>query len=521
MQTLTVYTSSATVSIGAATVPTYLPASFASATRTHTREVTAGEFAQLPDFSFGLWDWAQGHETCPINDGSDATLCHDFASHMGPVNSNHFVPQAATSYASYHRLAVARAAQCHAMSTALVGSDGRFDDTVKACEREALSLEAIGQHFLQDAWSMGHMWERWGSTSLDDFPGATVVEKRDRAVLVALVSGFIHGARGVLQALPQWTTYDVNDAMCAPRPAVRFVTDDGVLSRGVGDDYGALLFPPLVSTQFGEQQQRFLDCATSGLLEVYEATGLSHGPVGTSQPGLTRLDPTSARCFAQRATNEAMVQGMAIDLKTVGVQTTIPLDARFTSWLVPKVARVGGQTPVDRKLRNEFRFSLQRVVTMAKLKAKESPTGIELASGGLGDFLGAKPNGQYLQASPFEEPTLPWPGLADAASTGRAAALARVFHQAHAADWCENDDLTAIKAHARDKSLDIDGKITACAACVEMAQRHLRVGAPAQYDVSREPLCSFVSANPSPSAYQAGASTATTKALATTWCGCQ
>ena len=23
-------------------------------------------------------------------------------------------------------------------------------------------LEAVGQHFLQDAWSMGHMWERWG-----------------------------------------------------------------------------------------------------------------------------------------------------------------------------------------------------------------------------------------------------------------------------------------------------------------------------------------------------------------------
>jgi hypothetical protein len=29
-----------------------------------------------------------------------------------------------------------------------------------ACETEAKVLEAIGQHYLQDAWSMGHLWER-------------------------------------------------------------------------------------------------------------------------------------------------------------------------------------------------------------------------------------------------------------------------------------------------------------------------------------------------------------------------
>ncbi len=493
---------------------TYQPAGFSLATRRHARVKTVGEFAQLPDFSFSLWDWALGHETCPLADGTDPTLCHDFASHMGPVNSNHFMPQAGRAYAGYHALALARARDCRALSEALRPSGGRFVEVVLACEREALTLEAIGQHFLQDAWSMGHMWERWGSTALADFPGVTAVEKRDRAVLVALVSGFVHGARGVLQALPEWKTYDVNDAMCAPWPTVRFSSSPGVLQQGVGDDYAKLLFPPQGPTAFTTQQTQLLSCATSGLLEVYGQTAQAHGATTPPAAGLTTVDPTGPTCFTQRATNEAMIEGMAIQLRVLGLQQTVPLDARFSSWLIPQVARAAGKTPVDRKLRNEFRHSLQRVVTMARLQAKDAPQGTELASGGLGDFLGVEPNGHYPGPAPFDEPALPW-GAADA----RAAAVARVFHLAHAADWCAADDVEALKAHAADGTLDAEGHATACAACAEFAARHLRVGAPGSYDPALEPLCHYLAPDTA-LVYQPASAGLGLKALAAKWCGC-
>lgn len=496
--TLSVYTSSATVPAGPVMVPTLTPAPFDAATRSAARTLALGELAQLPDFSYALWDWASGHEQCPLLDGTDAELCHDFASHMGPVNSNHFAPQAQAFYARYHQKALARAAECKALSMGLAASGGRFVAYEKACELEALALEAVGHHFLQDAWSMGHMWQRWGSANLAEFPGASVDEKRDRAVLAALVSGFIHGARGVLQKLPGWTTYDVNDAMCAPWPDVRFVAHDGTISPAVGDDYVDELTP--------NQQKRFYDCATSGMLAVYQATGMAHG-AAAPEAGLMSVDPAGDYCFAQRATNEAIVRGMAIHLKVLfGQQITLPLDARFSAWMIPQVARQTGKVPVSRKTKNEFRMSLMRVATVARVVAKDSPTGTELAQGGMGDFMGIQPNGQYTTAADYEDPALPWRPTGGA----REAVLARTFHEAHAAEWCAATDvaaLNALKAHAADVSLDAAGRAAACSACTELAKRHLRIGTAASWDTAQEPLCHFLGS----AAYVYGADAAT-------WC---
>ncbi|MCU0697440.1 MAG: hypothetical protein MUC96_13015 [Myxococcaceae bacterium] len=502
-QTLTVFTSAGTVDIGGRPAFTLQPSALDEVARVRRRTFTVAELSQLPDFSYALWDWASGHETCPLGDGTDATLCHDFASHMGPVNSNHFVPQAQGAYRRAHALALARAADCRRLSESLAG---RFGEVTRACEVEALALEAMGQHFLQDAWSMGHMWERWGSANLDDFPGATVEEKRDRAVLTALVAGFIHGARGVLQALPTWTTYDVNDAMCAPWDDVRFVAKDGVTSQAVGDLYVTQLTP--------EQSRRFFDCATSGLVEVYRATAQAHGPLGTPAPGLSSIDPTGEACFGQRATNEAIVRGMAIQLKVVGVQTAIPLDARFASWMVPQVARQSGKVPVPNKTKNAFRLSLERVATMARFVAKDAPTGTSLAEGGLGDFLGVLPNGRYATSAAYEDPPLPW------APTGsfRAATLARTFHLSHAKDWCEATtlpQLEALRGRARDATLDPETRAAACEACTEFTARHLRVGTTASWDTTSEPLCQSLVPTP---AYVYLPGPGAPRALARTWC---
>lgn len=90
-------------------------------------------------------------------------MCHEYFPHIGMLNSNHMVPQARRFYDHYHRLALQRAAQCATVFDDLSAAHrDRFRPYVLACEKQALALEAVGQHFLQDAWSMGHMWERWG-----------------------------------------------------------------------------------------------------------------------------------------------------------------------------------------------------------------------------------------------------------------------------------------------------------------------------------------------------------------------
>ena len=111
-RTLTVFTGAGLVDVGGAQVPTLIPVPFEAAERVAYRSYSVGEFTQLPDLSWSLWDWASGHETCPLEGATSLADCHDFAAHMGPVNSNHFVPQSREYYAHYHRLALARAAEC-------------------------------------------------------------------------------------------------------------------------------------------------------------------------------------------------------------------------------------------------------------------------------------------------------------------------------------------------------------------------------------------------------------------------
>lgn len=527
-QKLRVFTLNQTVASGTATLPTLTPADFAAAERVRVRAFTPGELAQLPDWSYSLWDWATGHESCPI-DGvgvtADASACHDFASHMGPVNANHFLPLAGRFYAEYHQLALARAAACAQMKSALGTDVARFSTFAKACELEALTIEAVGQHYLQDAWSMGHMWQRWGSPDLTDFPGATADEKREKAVLIALVSGLLHGSRGVLQKLPAWTSYDVNDALCAPSSSVHYVHPLDGTGDAIGDDYLPLLAGFGGSSAYELQWNRLAQCAVSGVLSVYQAAGENHG---AAQPyvGFVSIDPTSDACFGQRATNEAMLAAAAVNLKVAGQQTQIALDARTIGWMLPRVATSQGDVPVSATTKNNFRLQMQRVVSLTRIWAKKDPNGTQVADGVLGSFLGVQPNGAYVSKSPlasYLEPALPWPGNGMGTELPRAQALGRLFHRAHATDWCGAMDanaLQALKAHVSAVAGDAEAKAAACEVCAEFTARHLRVGTdPTSYDTTREPLCSYLTASPA-YVYQPGSASEEPLALATAYCGC-
>ncbi len=526
-QLLTVFTGPADVTVGGRGLPSLRPAAFEQATRTQVRAVSVGELTQLPDWSYSLFDWAEGHETCPLAGSTENPEdCHDFASHMGPVNANHFLPLATSFYRRYHALAVARAQECAQVQAKLAPSGARFLVVAQACELEALALEAVAQHYLQDAWSMGHMWQRWGSPNLVDFPGATAEERREKAVVIALVSGLMHGSRSVLQKLPGWTGYDVNDALCAPNPVVQLSHGDLGVTPAVGDNYlGAL--SGFGGGAYDPQWQKLASCAASGMLEVYRASGELHGPAAP-QGGLQSIQPGSDACFSQRATNRAMLAAAAVNMRVGSVQFNIPLDARTVSSIVPTLASSAGSVPVSDGTRHRFRFDLIRHVSLARLHSAENPDGTEVAEGGLGQFLGVSPNGTYASAAElatYVDPPLPWPAPASAtqAVKDRSTALARLFHRAHAADWCAATDaaaLQALKTHASNAALPQAERDAACAACVEFGVRHLRVGTgPVVYDTAREPLCHFLV----PTAafvYQMGTAGDDPVVLTRQWCGC-
>jgi hypothetical protein len=188
-----------------------LPAPLDLVSAKTTREVEIAAFAQLPDLSYAMWDWAAGNEGCPPTATENFPDCHAFKAHMGWLNSTHFLPQAEEMFFHLHALALERPAHCRTLADA--GVDRQYP---LACDREALLIEAQAHHYLQDAWSTGHMWQRWGSPEVADFGQSFVAAQSPDQVkvigdAVGRASGIIHGAKAIT---------GIDDAMCAPAAGV-------------------------------------------------------------------------------------------------------------------------------------------------------------------------------------------------------------------------------------------------------------------------------------------------------------
>ncbi len=522
-------------------IPTLTPVAFDDAERAHPRTMSAAEFAQLPDFGYALWDWATGFETCPLGLPGPTPLdaCHAFKTHMGAVNSNHFLPQAQAFYAYYHRLALGRAAACKTMKDRIVARGGQvsaFQSFVDACGQEAFVLEAIGHHFLQDAWSTGHMWERWGSPDVVDFTDLP------QALLIAMTSGLIHGARGVLQDAIGFAGFDVNDPLCAPGSRVRFIPGPITATvAGLGDFYlGQLLAQ--AGAAFPAQFFQLFSCAATSMRQVARAMGDEPGAL---DPALIEVDdPAGSACFAQRVTNDAMASGIGLDMTSpppLNTSIRLELNSVAVTQLVPLASAATGADlqNVNPILVAKYVFDLSRIVTYARLRSFFAPDGTDLARGGLPSLLGIDRNSVYVQQplAPYVDPPLPWPGSpapANDAAT-RALALARTFHAAHAIDWCnrfregaaDGNDLELLRAnvHVLQASgiggADLDA---ACDACQTFVSRSLRVGTDeSDYDTTREPLCFHIADNPAgvQYAFQDGTASDTIAALAAQHCDCQ
>lgn len=468
------------------------------------RQYTIPGFASLPDHSYSFWDWVTGNETCPYGVVQtsflvDPSTCHNFETHLGAVNSSHFPPQSEATYVWYHNLALDRAQSCSQLSARLTGasiyalSKSFIDDIVKECEREALLLEAIGQHFLQDSLSLGHMWQRWGYPDVNRFyPGpGSPLEQRYRAQLVSIVAGLIHGSESITRQ---------PDLLSAGNDPVATWLNNNTKLPAIGDLHAAEL---LALSQYQQQRIKLLDCSAAGLRAIYQQTSKlsTHGVL---QPvALTISNPTT-QCFGNYATNEAIGAAFGLNLNVAGgIQLSNPYLQSVSVPLINFAASFGSLAPATRvAIDNELRTDLILMSLNVKFAATVAPNSRSLAQQGLMTIgvplLEAPRNGLVAQnpPAPYADPRLPWPATTGnplhlVGATSAALALGRAFHRSHVTDWCSDAEVS-IATLAQRVSDERSAKHPTgipCAICKEFSRRHVSVA-------GNPSLCEVATGNP-------------------------
>lgn len=411
--------------VGVDGLPTLVPATTLEAVEARqTRFIQIASFAELPDFSFSLDDWLTGNETCPLAGApDDPYACHVYAidfgplslGYLGPVNTAHFVPQAGAAHAHYHGLALGVAAECALLAERLgdAASAEHLRPYLEACDALSLSVEAVGLHFLQDVWSSGHMWHRWGGPELDDVGGVVI------GGVVAAITGMIHGARSLVALADDPLTY--------PTEAVRWRLGDEV-ERGIGDIFlGQLETDPTFSAAWDHVRA----CQAGFLYAVYAAGAQSHQPPPAAAPA---ADPEA--CYGPRVTNAAFVEGFG--LRILGVN--IPLEPSISA-LVTLISFVPALGDAIEALTLPLRADLVALSFRAHIAALADPNGTQVATNtgifGLGSLLGVEPNEAFLGHIPasYHDTAPPW----DFASPE-----VQVFREAHARTWCGELRLTGL-----------------------------------------------------------------------------
>lgn len=491
-------------------VPTLMPPdSWAEVAQVQERELRLDMFANLPDVAYSLSDWAMGNERCSLNElgyGVDEGACNIFTpGWLAGLNSTHFVPQSYYAWSWHHERALEVAARCVELDVAVAGLNyppGPYGDwldaSVAECETLALALEGIGHHYLQDAWSSGHMWERWGSPSAGYWSDRTIPLLS--ALSVGGLAGLIHGSESILGE---------PDPMCTEHPDVLYLPGGGGALEGpaVGDYYVDELVPA--------QRARLVACGQGSLDAVVAALPGALGLTSTGAPPVTR-----EACFEQRVTNEAWRIGL---LEPYGVRNLVI--SSIIRWmgrlaLVSKVfdepALVGPAA--------EFRAEMTRlsfVMDAALWSGNYDPLGTDYANLELPmddgsyepiNFLGAERNRVYAEQleDDFETFDPPWAVVRGTATASHpkkeqdAEALRRTFHRAAADYWCprvnadkdeEESDLRVLQDRCQGPDDGTGGREAACTACEELALRHHRDGDDAtSYDLAREPLCDALGA---------------------------
>ncbi len=408
-------------------------------------------FAGLPDYSFAMHDWINKNTHCPLDPATYAYAdCHQFKGWMGNLNANHFGTQARNMYTRYHLLALNLAQRAKTMRLLLdlhPLEATAYADFVKEAELEALIYEAIGQHFLEDRWATGHMWERWNGADQETSALYPL------AMMVAAAAGLMHGSEGITKlpdpmGSPLVVTQGGEHAVpvqwripgLPPQPGVGDYRLEDMHDGNFGGEFGFSQMPIAVT----DQKNRMIACSKAGWSEVIEAFGVTTpGHYGRHDVTLTQTSfppivDEDNDCWNAWATNEAMRQGWEAHPATESIR----LEART----LEQIAATQGVA----ELRERLLPHVETTWRVASVEALGDPDGTFLARGGIGSFnvdpqgLGVT-SGDVKVGKGFRVPTYAEPqnldGLLTVDPQGRGRdkhALYGFFNRSHADWWCQN-----------------------------------------------------------------------------------
>lgn len=370
-------------------------------------------FSGLPDYSYSLYDWINMGAECPIR-GASKDGCHDFKRWLGAgLNASHFGRRAASTYVHLHRVALRLGSRASALRS-VTRADGRkladlYPDVVVEAEIEALYFEAIAQHFLQDRWASGHMWERWGGHDVSD---GSALESR---AFLGLLAGLVHGIQAVtgrptLMSAPIVARDRVIHAKWASGAA-----GDAFGHPAVGDfELGTLLGQRLsrdgYEGDFDGRRQKdvLLGCSQTGWTEVVRAFGAnpdgSHGALGLRlRMDAGGMDPVT--CTSAFATNRSLHDAWSgvADGEASIVDLTF---AKLAMATIPGLASYlsVGESPEGVLHANATRKELLLFLAKLRLLAATKPNGTDVSDlrDGLGELRMLYPRSE--RASGFAAP---------------------------------------------------------------------------------------------------------------------
>lgn len=437
-------------------------------------------FAGLADFSYSLADWVNKNAYCPPLplDRQGDPRCHVYGVFHGAMfNSSHWAKQGELNYRRLHAAALREAARARALREAVEASRAAGDlrahrDAIREAEFLAMAFEGYAQHFLQDRWAMGHMWNRWGAP---DHVGYPYTNKISTGAMIGGMVGLIHGAEAVVH---------YPDAMSSPAP--QFVATGGFSGGAFGVPTGASItgvnemqwkFPgetnlyggvgdyrieALLGGRFGkdwlafrytdwaldvgDQRGWLMYCSAAGWGEVIRTMG----PNRAGGYGLQRLRlstagarPMSSYCFKPLATNRSMRDGWGFKSSAEAASdvTSAPgsgsYDMLISVLLRLKMMHGAGEVRAGDGLEPVGdRVALARITNAIALYGRFFPDGTELADGSaLPDWGAAKTSEQYPIASYFEPVDLR--SLPERSEDGRdRQSLLGFFNRAHAGHFC-------------------------------------------------------------------------------------
>ncbi|MEE2525719.1 VWA domain-containing protein [Hyphobacterium sp. HN65] len=478
-------------------------------------------FAGVPDFSYTMYDWINRNTHCPPAPGGAMPAgvpgdCHNYTYWQGGgFNASHFGSQATRSYLQLHQTALSLAARARLLRSRISGDPANLEayrDVIREAEHEALAYEAYAQHFLQDRWAMGHMFERWGSP---EYNANGIGWDPTRALLAGGFTGIIHGHQSVTHVPDALSSPEVGAtetitnltarALTSLRQAVGLVDEDFEVPAasiyipvwrhaneeethpGVGDyrawdmmrlryaarlDVAGHLLEYNSETALPVQRQRreLLACSTAGYREVIAAFGQNSAGYGIDDVALSPAAGESLgdHCFDTWATNESMVAGMGPEFIAAGGIATLSQALVRIGVYTAESSGQGSRNALPPELRGlvytrNDTFSLTRIYVQARLAAYRNANGIDLAQGGMGALSGVPTGDTYPIASYLEPGDLTT--LPDSDPRGRdAETIFGFYNRSHADYFCRRSE--ELLDSLRGSSEDSDR-----ATCRIMAQR--------------------------------------------------